>query len=160
MAWSYSARGLLQWRLSPFAFIEEVVLHLPNLVGLGRCHTQTVIDHEVRKLVSVDQDDLLALDSFHEVNGVLRECRSREDDPLPGSDVIHAPDEALDYRPTNWTVPPFRLDANYVQPQFVLLDHTVNAAVTRLTGNCSLSRYATVTQGLRTIFPMDFGDFS
>ena len=58
---------------SPLALIEEVVGNLPDLVGLGCRHPEPVVDHQVRKLVAVDENDLLALDSFHEVHGVLRE---------------------------------------------------------------------------------------
>ena len=103
-----------------------------------------MVDHQIRKLVAVDENDLLALDSFHVVNGVLREGGGRQDDALPGSDVIHAADEALDDGSTHWTIPPLCLDANHVQPELVLLDHAIDAAVTRLARDRSLSRHATV----------------
>src|SRR5271165_5024185 len=128
----------------PLALIEEVVGNLSDLVGLGRRHSEPVINHQVRKLVTVDENDLLALNPFNEIHGVLREAGSRQDDAFPSPDVIHAADETLDDRSAHWTVPPLRLDAHEVQSQLVLLDHTVDAAVTRLARDRSLSRHAAV----------------
>jgi len=125
---------------SKVALIEEVVRQLPDLVSLGCRHPEPVVDHKLRKLVAVDENDLLALDPFHEVHGVLRECRGRENDPLLRPDVIHTADEALDDGSAHRTVPPFRLNAHHVQPELVLLDHPVDAAVARLARDGPLGR--------------------
>ena len=45
---------------------------------------------------------------------------------------------------TDRSFPPLRLDTNHVQPELVLLDHTVDAAITRLARDLSLTGYPTV----------------
>ena len=40
---------------------------------------------------------------------------------------------------TDRSFPPLRLDTNHVQPELVLLDHTVDAAITRLARDLSLT---------------------
>ena len=45
---------------------------------------------------------------------------------------------------SDWSIPPLRLDANHVEPELVLLDHAVDAAVTRLARDRSLSGHAAV----------------
>ena len=70
------------WRQAKLALIEEVVRHLPDLISFVRRDSEPVVDHQSRKLVAVDKEDLLALDPLYEVHSVLRESRGCDDDPL------------------------------------------------------------------------------
>ena len=56
---------------SALALVEEVVRDLSDLIGLRRDHTQTMLDHKLRMLVAVDENDLLASNPFNEVHRTM-----------------------------------------------------------------------------------------
>jgi len=61
--------------------------------------------------------------------GIRGERRCSEDDPFRGSRTLEHPNKTLYDRPTNFRLPPFRLDVDEIESKPVFADDAVDAAI-------------------------------
>ena len=81
------------------SFGEVVRINALQLVGGIGPHPDAMVDHELRELLSVDQNHL-GLDTAGELRGRRGERGRRDEDALPRALSMQGPDEFLDLRPT------------------------------------------------------------
>lgn len=91
-----------------------------------------MFDHQFRQTFSVDQNDPLR-NAGREFNRVTGESRRRDEHPFRGPEAHKTAGKGLDRRAADGVVGgiTFGLNIDTVRPQHVLVDHSVNPAITR-----------------------------
>jgi len=94
------------------------------------CNTNFMINHELSKLFTINQNNLFFYSSYILLR-VLREPRSCDKNSLSCSMSLQAACELLNCRPANCCFPSLCLDINHVESKLVFFDNPVNTIVSR-----------------------------
>ena len=114
--------------------VKIISVYVFHFVCVRLRNADIVLDHEVSKPVSVDQNDLLR--NFLGVgNSSVGEVAGGDEDSFVRLLSCQRANEALDFLSPNGLLPAFRLKVNYIQPKAVLVDHTVDAFISRSFGD-------------------------
>src|SRR5690606_16294545 len=122
----------LQQALSIFHKIIHINL-LDNISFLFS-HSDIIIQHQLRQLFPVNQDDL-SVDSFHVLLRSVSKSVSGDEYAFIGAMSDKASGKFLNFMSPYRSIPPFSLNVNGVKSQFVLLNNSVNSSISA-TSDC------------------------
>src|SRR5690606_15370853 len=128
--------------------LEVVLVDLDDREGLPRLDSDPVADHQLGEALTVDQDDA-GPDALRVLAGTRGERTRGDEHPASSTHPVQRTDERLNLRPAHGVVGRITLGLHIdtVQTERVLINNTVDAAVTGPTDPGSPALGASVPHG-------------